>query len=291
MLREQSGQGETDAFAAAELPDRPRLRPACWRSRRSGTTTEVLDALAGDPGPTYGDHRCPDDSGRRRGRRLRGAGLRRRAVRRADGVRHNCTHAASRLARASAGTRRRGAAGGGRCCPRDGVSSRAQQYTFLGAGWAHGVAREAALKMREAAQLWTESYPQMEYRHGPIAIAEPGRAVWVFGEPVRGCSTTSAPPGRGRVRRPRPVGGPGASAAAGGARGGEPRPRPRPATSPDPLGRAGRLVILCAAPSPAWDVTLPRRPASAGTRPTEHADVCPRRRQGHQRGPAVVVAR
>ena len=40
--------------------------------------------------------------------------------------------------------------------------------------------------MREAAQPWTESYPQMEYRHGPISIAEPGRVVWVFGEPVPG---------------------------------------------------------------------------------------------------------
>ena len=40
--------------------------------------------------------------------------------------------------------------------------------------------------MREAAQLWTESYPQMEYRHGPIAIAEKGRTVWVFGDPVPG---------------------------------------------------------------------------------------------------------
>jgi fructoselysine-6-P-deglycase FrlB-like protein len=26
----------------------------------------------------------------------------------------------------------------------------------------------------------------MEYRHGPVAIAEPGRAVWVFGRPVTG---------------------------------------------------------------------------------------------------------
>ena len=40
--------------------------------------------------------------------------------------------------------------------------------------------------MREAAQSWTEAYPQMEYRHGPISIAEPGRVVWVFGEPVPG---------------------------------------------------------------------------------------------------------
>ncbi|MDQ2836877.1 MAG: sugar isomerase [Actinomycetota bacterium] len=57
----------------------------------------------------------------------------------------------------------------------------AEQITFLGSGWAHGIAREAALKMREAAQLWTEAYPGMEYRHGPISIAEPGRLVWQLG--------------------------------------------------------------------------------------------------------------
>ncbi len=75
----------------------------------------------------------------------------------------------------------------------------AEQYTFVGAGWAHGIAREAALKMREAAQLWTEAYPQMEYRHGPIAIAEPGRAVWVFGEPVAGLLDDLAATGAGVV--------------------------------------------------------------------------------------------
>ena len=31
--------------------------------------------------------------------------------------------------------------------------------------------------MREATQSWTEAYYAMEYRHGPIAIAEPGRVV------------------------------------------------------------------------------------------------------------------
>jgi fructoselysine-6-P-deglycase FrlB-like protein len=55
------------------------------------------------------------------------------------------------------------------------------QVTFLGAGWAAGLAQEAALKCREAANLWAEAYPAMEYRHGPIAIAEPGRAVWALG--------------------------------------------------------------------------------------------------------------
>ena len=40
---------------------------------------------------------------------------------------------------------------------------------FLGDGWTVGLANEAALKMREAAGAWTEAYPAMEYRHGPIS--------------------------------------------------------------------------------------------------------------------------
>lgn len=58
----------------------------------------------------------------------------------------------------------------------------AEQYTFLGRGWTVGLAHEAGLKMREASQSWTESYPAMEYRHGPIAIAAPGRVTWMFGQ-------------------------------------------------------------------------------------------------------------
>ena len=58
--------------------------------------------------------------------------------------------------------------------------------TFLGRGWSNGIANEAALKLRESAQFWSESYPAMEYRHGPISIAAPGRAVWAFGEVPEG---------------------------------------------------------------------------------------------------------
>jgi fructoselysine-6-P-deglycase FrlB-like protein len=58
----------------------------------------------------------------------------------------------------------------------------AEQITFVGRGWTNGLALEAALKLRESAQFWTESYPAMEYRHGPISIATTGRAVWAFGE-------------------------------------------------------------------------------------------------------------
>jgi fructoselysine-6-P-deglycase FrlB-like protein len=55
---------------------------------------------------------------------------------------------------------------------------KAEQFSFLGEGWHVGIANEAALKVREAAAWWTESYSAMEYRHGPIAVAGPGRAVW-----------------------------------------------------------------------------------------------------------------
>lgn len=58
----------------------------------------------------------------------------------------------------------------------------AEQFTFLGRGWTFGLANEAALKMREAVQGWTESYPAKEYRHGPIAIAAPGRVTWMIGD-------------------------------------------------------------------------------------------------------------
>src|SRR5581483_2710770 len=61
-----------------------------------------------------------------------------------------------------------------------------EQISFIGTGWTVGLAHEAALKGREAAGLWTEAYPAMEYRHGPIAIAAPGRAVWPIGEVPEG---------------------------------------------------------------------------------------------------------
>jgi fructoselysine-6-P-deglycase FrlB-like protein len=37
------------------------------------------------------------------------------------------------------------------------------------------------LKLRESAQAWAESYPAMEYRHGPISVADAHSAVFVFG--------------------------------------------------------------------------------------------------------------
>lgn len=64
--------------------------------------------------------------------------------------------------------------------------AKAEQVTFLGSGWTIGLAHEGALKLREAAQFWAESYPAMEYRHGPISIATHGRATWLIGEVPEG---------------------------------------------------------------------------------------------------------
>lgn len=71
----------------------------------------------------------------------------------------------------------------------------ADQVSFLGDGWCFGLANEAGLKWREASQSWTESYPAMEYRHGPIAIAQPGRLVWVFGRAPEGMAEQVAATG------------------------------------------------------------------------------------------------
>ncbi|KQX08145.1 MULTISPECIES: SIS domain-containing protein [unclassified Leifsonia] len=54
-------------------------------------------------------------------------------------------------------------------------------FVYLGTGWTYGLAQEAALKIREAAQAWAESYPLLDYRHGPLAVAGDGSLVWMLG--------------------------------------------------------------------------------------------------------------
>jgi fructoselysine-6-P-deglycase FrlB-like protein len=61
----------------------------------------------------------------------------------------------------------------------------AEQISFLGTGWSIAMAHEAALKTRETAQFWAETHPAMDYRHGPISIAQAGRLVWCFGNPPK----------------------------------------------------------------------------------------------------------
>ncbi|MBN9619390.1 MAG: sugar isomerase [Actinobacteria bacterium] len=69
------------------------------------------------------------------------------------------------------------------------------QFTFLGTSWTVGLAQEAALKLREAAQAWTEAYPAMEFRHGPISVIDGRSVVWFFGAPPFGLVDDLAPTG------------------------------------------------------------------------------------------------
>jgi fructoselysine-6-P-deglycase FrlB-like protein len=165
-LREHRGRGRTDAFAASELPAQ-RDYDRVVAISRSGTTTEVVRAIDAVRAPVV-------------------------AITAVAGT--PVAEVASEtlvLLRASLGEslgevvdQARGVLAGD--APLPPALTEASQISFLGSGWAYGVAQEAALKLREAAQLWTDSYVQMEYRHGPIAVAEPGRAVWVMGEAVPG---------------------------------------------------------------------------------------------------------
>jgi glutamine---fructose-6-phosphate transaminase (isomerizing) len=59
-------------------------------------------------------------------------------------------------------------------------------FVYLGSGWTYGLAQEAALKIREAAQAWSESYPQLDFRHGPLAVADDRSVVWIFGPEAPG---------------------------------------------------------------------------------------------------------
>jgi fructoselysine-6-P-deglycase FrlB-like protein len=178
-LRESAGHGETDAFAASEFPVGRRYDRVVALTR-SGTTTEVLAALARTKAPTVAVTADPATP-------ISDAADEVVALEFADEksvVQTRFATAALVLLRASLGERLAGVAAEATTelatpLPQELLS--AEQWTFLGTGWTIGLANEAALKLREATQSWTESYYAMEYRHGPISIAAPGRVVWVFG--------------------------------------------------------------------------------------------------------------
>ncbi|MFF6906139.1 SIS domain-containing protein [Streptomyces sp. NPDC012389] len=185
-LREGSGQGESDAFAASEFPY-GRTYDRIVALTRSGTTTEVLELLgrvrpASRTVAVTADPHTP----------VREA---------ADGlvvldfadersvVQTRFATSALTLLRAHLGLHTEDAV-------RDVETALAEplpegllertQFSFLGRGWTVGLAHEAALKMKEASLAWTESYPAMEYRHGPVSISTSGTATWMFGAAPEG---------------------------------------------------------------------------------------------------------
>ncbi|GAA1876181.1 SIS domain-containing protein [Paeniglutamicibacter psychrophenolicus] len=185
--RESAGKGVTDAFAASEAFIATRGYDVLVAITRSGTTSEVLELLGQLDGSirtvaVIGDTTSP-------------------IVSKVDAVvelpyadeesvvqtRFATTALAYLLT--SVGFDLTAAVADARTAvtaetPKELID--AEQFTFLGRGWTIGLAHEAALKMREAVQGWTESYPAMDYRHGPISIAAPNRVTWMLGEEPEG---------------------------------------------------------------------------------------------------------
>ena len=180
-LREERNLGTTDAAIASELsPHRSYGRVLAIS--RSGTTTEVLRTLEGLSGSivTVAVTAVRDSPV---------------ALAADDTIVLNFANEQSvvqtrfatttlALLRAHIGDRLDAAIADGeaalaRALPVD--PSEFRQFVFLGQGWTVGLAHEAALKLREAASAWTEAYPAMEYRHGPISAAGRGTLVWAIG--------------------------------------------------------------------------------------------------------------
>ncbi|KNB51477.1 SIS domain-containing protein [Streptomyces caatingaensis] len=195
-LREAAGEGDTDAFPASEFPARRRPYDRVVAITRSGTTTEVLGLLAalGTSTPRLAVTASPGTPVTRAAE----------AVAVLDWADEESV-VQTRFATTALALLRAALPGGAAAVAAAADAAEAalaealpaelleaEQWTFLGRGWGYAVAREAALKLREAAGAWTEAYPSMEYRHGPVAIAGPRRVVWSFGVAPNGLSSTVA---------------------------------------------------------------------------------------------------
>jgi fructoselysine-6-P-deglycase FrlB-like protein len=184
-LRERAGYGETDWAYGSEVPASRRY-DVVLALTRSGTTTEIVNALQtlkaqttvvltavrGGPTSALVDHEVVLDY--------------------ADEtsiVQTRFPTTAVTLLRSSVGDDPSQAIQDAEAAVSDGLPvdpAEYEHFVYLGTGWTVGLAHEAALKMREAAQAWSESYPAMDYRHGPIAVAGHRSLVTVLG---------AAPPG------------------------------------------------------------------------------------------------
>jgi fructoselysine-6-P-deglycase FrlB-like protein len=186
-LREDRGLGLTDAFAASEARLAGRDYDAVLALSRSGTTTEI-ETLLRAVSPTVRKVAVVADATTPVAR-LADEVIELPFADESSVVQTRFASTTIALARAAFGEDLSAVIDQARAVlaePAPRVLVEAEQLTCLGVGWTVGIAHEAALKMRESSQSWTESYPAMEYRHGPMSISAAGRAVWMFGTPPEG---------------------------------------------------------------------------------------------------------
>jgi fructoselysine-6-P-deglycase FrlB-like protein len=193
--REEAGQGETDAFAASEMPAGRRYDRVLVLSR-SGTTTEIvqlLDRLRGRV-PTV----AITAVGGTPVAQAADAVIELAFADEESVVQTRFATTELALLRAHLGFDPGPAAAEAEqvlAAPVPPALLAARQFTFLGTGWTYGLANEAALKLREAAGMWTEAYPAMEYRHGPVSVTGQESVVWLFGPPPDGLAAEIAAAG------------------------------------------------------------------------------------------------
>ncbi len=194
LLREAAGHGETDAYPASEIPATRRYDRLIYISR-TGTTTEVLDALRRAPRdvPATAVTAEPDAPLAREARDVVLLDFaNERSVVSSRFITSAIVLLRAHLGVAACASHDAGPRADVRALPDlaarelgrplpPGLTERAE-FTFLGRGWAAAVADEAALKLREASRTWAESYPAMEYRHGPISVSDENTVVWALGE-------------------------------------------------------------------------------------------------------------
>jgi fructoselysine-6-P-deglycase FrlB-like protein len=181
--REGVGKGETDAFAASEFPFGRRY-DAVVAITRSGTTTEVLRLLErfGDGPPTV----VITAESHTQAQVLAGRAIVLEFANERSIVQTRFATSALALLRAALGEDlAEPIADAEAALAMDATEEPAlfSHFTFLGHGWTVGIAEEAALKLREAALVHSDAFPAMEYRHGPISLADERTMVWILGSP------------------------------------------------------------------------------------------------------------
>jgi fructoselysine-6-P-deglycase FrlB-like protein len=181
-LREAAGHGETDAFPASEMPMTRRYDRMVYISR-TGTTTEVLDALRQAPERARTTAVVADPGSplvREAGRVVLLDFADERSVVSSRFITSSIVLLRANLGADVGALPEAAARALARPLP-PGLAERTE-FTFLGRGWAAAVADEAALKLREASRTWAEAYPAMEYRHGPISVSDENTVVWALGD-------------------------------------------------------------------------------------------------------------
>jgi fructoselysine-6-P-deglycase FrlB-like protein len=180
IYRERQGFGETDAYPGSEVPA-DRAWDELIAISRSGTTTEIIDALStiprgrpvlgivGEAGSPVGEHLTKELD-----------------LPFADEQSVVQTRFATTVLALLLGAYGWDVEASAQRAERyltetlPDWAGDIKQFVFLGRGVGSAIAQEAALKFREILATWSEAYATMEYRHGPISAISERSLVWIL---------------------------------------------------------------------------------------------------------------